>query len=155
MILMCDPPRHAFSIQFGKWPRPSGTETLKCECDGARVEVALSQDRIPPVLIAVEFIRHTFWLPFVGSRDGFSTEGFHLRHRRSNDEYSFHFWYPDKSCRETLVVPGLVIITGESARPTDFRRRPLLVGLRVDLRALAVDIDANEFEFDFGADTLK
>ena len=85
MILSCDPPRHALLIHFGKREQPNSIQTLEAVHQGARVEIALDLNAVPPSLVAVHFVRHGFRLPFVGSSDEYSTSHFHIQSgRRQN-----------------------------------------------------------------------
>lgn len=160
MILSCDPPRHAFLVHFGKRQQAGSIETLKSKYHGAIVQIALNPDTIPPSLVAIHFVRHGFRLPFIGSRDQFSTDYFHISLGRRQNLYFFHFAYEPRDCQEWQVAPGLNVLISRppqsgSDAPHNVEERPVLYGLLVDSAVLQVDIDMSEFVFEFGADNLK
>ena len=160
MILSCDPPRHAFLIHFGKRQQLQGIQTRRFEYRGALVEIVLNPHSVPPSLVAIHFVRHGFRLPFVGSRDEFSTNSFHLTSGRRQDDYFFHFDYAPRDYEEWQVHPGLtVLVAGPPRALTDPSRtdkdRPVLLGLVVATRVLGVEIDMSEFVFEFDTDSLK
>jgi hypothetical protein len=160
MILSCDPPRHAFLIHFGKRQQPHSIRMFEFEYHGARVEIALNTQSVPPSLVAIHFVRHGFCLPLVGRRDEFSTDYFHLQSAHRQNRYFFHFSYEPRDCQEWRVYPGLTVLVSESPRsgsdsPDSVKDRPVLQGLVVDTEVLGVDIDMSEFVFEFGADNLK
>jgi hypothetical protein len=157
MILSCDPPRHAFLIHFGKQEYPvDGIKTVECAHDGARVEIALNQESLPPTLGAIHFVRHGFWLPFIDQTREFSTDYFRFHWRRENSRYVFHFSPDPGEIREWNVFPGLAVLVSETSRPVvDGRRRSVLRGFAVDPKILKVEIDVSEFFFEFGAHNLK
>jgi hypothetical protein len=160
MILSCDPPRHAFLIHFGKRQQPQSIQTFESEYHGARVQIALNPESVPPRLVAIHFVRHGFRLPFVGPIDKFSTHLFHLQSGRHHNQYFFHFVCEPRDCQEWQIYPGLTVLVSE---PPGFgadsthtvKDRPILHGLLVDTNALEVDIDMREFVFEFGSDNLK
>jgi hypothetical protein len=156
MILSCDPPRHALLIHFGKRQQPRGLQILETSHDGPLVQIALNPSSVPPTLVAVHFVRHNFLLPFVGRPNDFSTDHLHLHWGRGPSRYFFHFEYEPKDYREWNVAPGFTILISEASESlSDWKKRPLLHGLEVDPEFLRVDVDLDEFAFEFGADNLK
>jgi len=160
MILSCDPPRHAFLIHFGKRQQPHSIRTLESDYHGARVEIALNPQSVPPSLVAIHFVRHGFRLPFVGRSDEFSTDYFHLQSAHRHNRYFFHFSYEPQGCQEWQTHPGLTVLVSESPRsgsdsPHGVKDRPVLHGLVVDTEVLGLEIDMSEFVFAFGTDNLK
>jgi hypothetical protein len=160
MILSCDPPRHAFLVHFGKRQQPGPLHTLQSEHHGARVQIALNRQSVPHSLVAVHFVRHGFRLPFVGSRDHFSTNHFHIRSGRRQNQYFFFFSSEPRDRQEWHAAVGLTVLMSEppptgSDSKRSVEHRPLLHGMLVDLEVLQVDVDMSEFVFEFGADNLK
>ena len=163
MILSCDPPRHALLVHFGT-RRPSGSiHTQEFEYRGATVEIAVNPETVPPTLVAIHFVRHGFRLPFVHVTDEDeleSIESFHLQSGRLEKRYFFNFAHKPQNCLEWQAGPGLTVILSEPPRtaselPHDIENRPCLYGLLVDLEMLQVEVDMNEFVFEFGSDSLK
>lgn len=160
MILSCDPPRHAFLIHFGKRQQPDSIQILLAEHQGARVEIAVNHHSSPPSLVAIHFVRHGFRLPFVGSRDQFSTDYFHIQSGQCHSRYFFHLSHEPPDCQEWKAAPGLAVLISEPLRsgsgsPRSFEDRPVLHGLLVDPEVLQVNVDMTECVFEFGADNLK
>lgn len=158
--MSCDPPRHAFLIHFGSRQQSASIQTLKFECHGAKVEIALNSHSTPPSLVAIHFVRYGFRLPFVDPRDKSSTDHFNIRSGRRENRYFFHFAYEPQDFQEWQVSPGLSILVSEpvgstSDAPRSVEDRPVLHGLVVDLDTLQVDLDMREFDFEFGVDNLK
>lgn len=161
MILSCDPPRHAFLVHFGARRPSNPIEVAESKYRGARVEVALSRRSNPPSLVAIHFVRHGFRLPFIDSRDGFSTDKFNLRFgRRHERNFFFHFSFEPGGCEEWRPIPGLMVLLSDppqaaSSTPRGLEGRAILRGFEVDLALLDVNVDVGEFTFEFGADNLK
>ncbi len=160
MILSCDPPRHAFLVHFGRRQQSDSIETSESEYHGAVVEVALNRHSAPPSLVAIHFVRHGFRLPFIGSRDEFSTNYFHLQCGLRHNRYFFHLSFEPSNCEEWQPIPGLTVLVSGPPRPGShsprgIEDRSVLHGLVVDLGVLNVDVDMSEFVFEFGADNLK
>ncbi len=160
MILCCDPPRHAFLIHFGKRQQSGPIETLEYSSRGARVEIAVSTQSVPPSLVAIHFARHGFRLPFVGPQHQLSTSFLRLESGSHGNRYFFHFSYEAQDCQEWEVHPGLTVLVRElsgsgSAAPGSIEGRPVLQGFVVNQDVLAVDVDMSEFVFEFAVDSLK
>jgi hypothetical protein len=159
MILSCDPPRQAFLIHFGKRQQPDSIRALEFNHQGARMQIALNPQSVPPTLVAIHFVRHNFRLPFVGRPNEFSTQYFSLRSAHRQNQYFFYLSYEPRDCQEWQIYPGLTVLVSESlgsgSDSYSVNNRPVLHGLVVDTEILGVDIDNSEFVYEFGADTLK
>jgi hypothetical protein len=159
MILSCDPPRHAFLIHFGKWEQPWSIRTFEKTYYRAKIEFVENFDTIPGTLVAIHFVRHGFWLPFIETKH-FSVHDFWLEAGRRESEYFFLFGSIPRDCNRQEIHPGLSILVTDHVQ-FDFgpqygvEERPLLHGLVVDTEQLAVDIDMSELRFECGADHLK
>jgi len=159
MILSCDPPRHAFLIHFGKRHQPDSIQTLQFEHHGARVQIALNPDSVPPTLVAIHFVRHGFLLPFVGLNNS-ATNHFYIQSGCRQNRHFFHFSYEPRDCQEWRAAPGLTVLISEPPRSGSHsthsvENRPVLHGVLVDLEVLQVDVDMSEFVFEFSVDNLK
>ncbi|MGO8759279.1 MAG: hypothetical protein ACLQG3_14265 [Terracidiphilus sp.] len=156
MILSCDPGRHAFLIHFGPRRQLNALDEVACRCEGALVEIALDRASTPPTLVAIHFVRHGFLLPFVNPSDKFSTSDFHLSHRVSGERYSFCFKFEAAGSHRFEAFPGLTILTSD---PPEWlvqdKKKPLLCGFEVDKNLLRLELDHDDFTFEFGTDLLK
>jgi hypothetical protein len=156
MKLYCDPPRHAFQIQFSAPPATDSYERLSFRCERALVEIDLIRSTSQPILAAIHFVRHGFWLPFIDPAKKFSTEIFHLSQRLNGNEYSFFLDPWHTGCKKWEPLPGLKILTSQPPyAEVQGSTRPVLYGIEVDTRMLRVNINNDDFEFVFGADSLK
>jgi hypothetical protein len=158
MILSCDPPRHAFLIHFGKRQQPPTVEIVRSGCRRAEIELAINPTT-PPSLVAIHFVRHGFWLPFVSVPEG-SVNPFHLRYGWREKKFLFHFSFNPKDCEQWEICPGLTVLTSGPVRyefgsSDSVEERAILRGLLVDTQALASNIDTSEFLFELDTDNLK
>lgn len=149
MIISCDPPRHAMLIHFGKknrklWPL--------CLSPYEGIEIALDESQNPSKLIAIHFVRHSFYLPFING-DGFSVDYFNLSFRRGAKEVRFDFEFMPSDYEIVDVYKGLkVLLSQPQATGKD---RPNLRGFKIETQVLQVEFDAEEVEFQLGIDNLK
>ena len=159
MILSCDPPRHAVLIHFGRRRQPDGLRILIAEYRGAKVEIVEDPGTDPPTLIAVHFVRHGFRLPFLDPKDWSSVRSLSFESGVRREVLFFHFGQLPRKHQAWQAFPGLTVLISEpspsQAATGDILARPVLHGLLVQLSALQVTVDKDEFIFEFGADHLK
>lgn len=156
MVLSCDLPRNAFLIHFGPRRQMNALHEITCRAEGSPVQIALDRAWDPPTLVAIHFVRHGFLLPFANPSDKFSTSDFHLSQKVGRERYNFNFQFDETAPRRCEIFPGLTILTSD---PPEWlirdRKKPLLCGFEVDKNLLRLEIDSDDFTFEFGVDLLK
>jgi hypothetical protein len=119
MTICCDLPRHALLIHFGKKIRRQWPLTVSSH---RGVEIALDESQQPPHLLAIHFIRHRFYLPFV-SGNNLSVSHFNFRYRKAAGEICIDFGYHPPYDEVLEISKGLSILLSQpqgygNARPT-------------------------------------
>lgn len=156
MIIYCDPPRHALLIHFGKRVFTDWPTTYELNHDN--IDIALDERQYPPILVAIHFKRHRFYLPFLSEeiKDSFVISNCDLTYKQTGSEMVFNFEYSPGRFRpyETVeVFRGLEILCSQPR--TVEKQRMVVNGFRVDTRQMKIELDSSEFEFNIGADNLK
>ncbi len=150
MVFVCDPPRHAIYVHFGRrdtlWVGP------EIRIDGETVGLFVDTLAGPSCLRGILFYRHRFHLPFRYT-DQFSLHGFLVRCSTKDHTFECDLEYQPEDYEVWNAHKGVEVLIQRPAQTgTD---RPTLLGFRIDMRVLRIDIDAESIEVDFGTDNLK